>query len=293
MITSPRSSPTSGRPPRRPRRAGRLPGPRRLHPLLRLHPHEHAADAQPEGALVAGQRRQRQRRPPPPPRLRDRDDDGRRHARLRSPSATAPTPRSAPSSSASAPGLTIDEFALWVYLEDVYWAEEGRSSIDATVIAAAAMMLVLLGFNPFELEHRLGERGDRQRHRRRCSSSVWSRSASSRGGSCTGSIGFFFFPIAIYGACRIGKPRLGLGAAPLRRAAAEEAGEGRSALPARPPHRPLQGRLPRHRRRQAERGRRRRPRRGDRGDPRGERRNAPARRTRRPPERRHLRRLIT
>ena len=36
-------------------------------------------------------------------------------------------------------GLTIDEFALWVHLEDVYWAEEGRSSIDATVIAAAAM----------------------------------------------------------------------------------------------------------------------------------------------------------
>src|SRR5215210_6083005 len=28
-------------------------------------------------------------------------------------------------------GLTIDEFALWVYLEDVYWKEQGRSSIDA------------------------------------------------------------------------------------------------------------------------------------------------------------------
>src|SRR3954453_4943084 len=26
-------------------------------------------------------------------------------------------------------GFTIDEFALWVYLDDVYWAEEGRSSI--------------------------------------------------------------------------------------------------------------------------------------------------------------------
>ena len=31
---------------------------------------------------------------------------------------------------------------LWVHLDDVYWAEEGRSSIDATVIAAAAMMLI-------------------------------------------------------------------------------------------------------------------------------------------------------
>ena len=29
-------------------------------------------------------------------------------------------------------GLTIDEFALWLHLRDVYWAEEGRSSVDAT-----------------------------------------------------------------------------------------------------------------------------------------------------------------
>src|ERR1700730_9286585 len=46
-------------------------------------------------------------------------------------------------------GLTIDEFALWIHLDDVYWAEEGRSSIDATVIAAVAMLLVLFGVDPF------------------------------------------------------------------------------------------------------------------------------------------------
>src|SRR4051795_11394843 len=45
-------------------------------------------------------------------------------------------------------GLTIDEFALWVYLDDVYWAQEGRKSIDATAISAAGMMLVLIGFPP-------------------------------------------------------------------------------------------------------------------------------------------------
>jgi hypothetical protein len=33
-------------------------------------------------------------------------------------------------------GLTLDEFALWVHLEDVYWSKEGRSSIDAVVVAA-------------------------------------------------------------------------------------------------------------------------------------------------------------
>src|SRR3954453_13323341 len=49
-------------------------------------------------------------------------------------------------------GLTIDEFALWVHLEDVYWEKEGRSSIDATVIAAAAMLLVVLGANPLAID---------------------------------------------------------------------------------------------------------------------------------------------
>jgi hypothetical protein len=42
-------------------------------------------------------------------------------------------------------GLTIDEFALWVYPDDVYWAREGRTSIDATLVAAAFMGLILLG----------------------------------------------------------------------------------------------------------------------------------------------------
>src|SRR3954452_10161908 len=49
-------------------------------------------------------------------------------------------------------GLTIDEFALWVHLEDVYWEREGRSSIDATVSAASAMLLVVLGVNPFAID---------------------------------------------------------------------------------------------------------------------------------------------
>jgi hypothetical protein len=28
-------------------------------------------------------------------------------------------------------GLTVDEFALWLHLEDVYWADQGRKSVDA------------------------------------------------------------------------------------------------------------------------------------------------------------------
>jgi hypothetical protein len=43
-------------------------------------------------------------------------------------------------------GLTLDEFALWLNLKDVYWTKEGRASIDAVVIAAAlsGMLLVSL-----------------------------------------------------------------------------------------------------------------------------------------------------
>ncbi len=40
-------------------------------------------------------------------------------------------------------GLTLDEYALWLHLEDVYWAEEGRRSVDAVVIAAVFAGLVI------------------------------------------------------------------------------------------------------------------------------------------------------
>jgi lysyl-tRNA synthetase class 2 len=41
--------------------------------------------------------------------------------------------------------LTLDEFALWLNLKDVYWTEKGRSSIDAVIIAAALAGIVLVG----------------------------------------------------------------------------------------------------------------------------------------------------
>ena len=35
--------------------------------------------------------------------------------------------------------LTLDEFALWLNLADVYWAPEGRESIDATILFAGLL----------------------------------------------------------------------------------------------------------------------------------------------------------
>jgi hypothetical protein len=41
--------------------------------------------------------------------------------------------------------LTLDEFALWLNLEDDYWTSKGRRSIDAVIVAAVLGGLVLVG----------------------------------------------------------------------------------------------------------------------------------------------------
>jgi hypothetical protein len=46
-------------------------------------------------------------------------------------------------------GFTLDEFALWLNLRDVYWAEEGRRSIDAVIVAATVSGIVLVGLGAF------------------------------------------------------------------------------------------------------------------------------------------------
>lgn len=39
--------------------------------------------------------------------------------------------------------LTIDEFALWLFLQDVYWAKRGRDSVDAVIIT---IVLLSIGY---------------------------------------------------------------------------------------------------------------------------------------------------
>ena len=102
-------------------------------------------------------------------------------------------------------GLTIDEFALWVHLDDVYWSAEGRSSIDAAVITAAGMGLILLGYSPVAIESGSAEA---------LVGSILSLAIAwafvalcfFKGRILHGVVGFFIFPVAIYGAWRIGKP---------------------------------------------------------------------------------------
>ncbi|MFF4405632.1 hypothetical protein ACFY2W_19770 [Streptomyces sp. NPDC001262] len=49
----------------------------------------------------------------------------------------------------SGAGLVLDEFALVLHLDDVYWTEQGRKSVEIVVLTAALVGLVLSGFSPF------------------------------------------------------------------------------------------------------------------------------------------------
>jgi hypothetical protein len=47
-----------------------------------------------------------------------------------------------------AAALTLDEFALWLQLRDVYWTREGRESVDAVLLFGALLSAGLWG-GPF------------------------------------------------------------------------------------------------------------------------------------------------
>ncbi len=48
--------------------------------------------------------------------------------------------------------LVLDEFALILRLDDVYWAEEGRMSVEVVALAVAVLGFALIGFNPFVVD---------------------------------------------------------------------------------------------------------------------------------------------
>jgi hypothetical protein len=45
--------------------------------------------------------------------------------------------------------LVLDEFALILHLQDVYWSGEGQLSVEAVSLTAACLGLSLVGFSPF------------------------------------------------------------------------------------------------------------------------------------------------
>jgi hypothetical protein len=100
-------------------------------------------------------------------------------------------------------GFTLDEFALWVYLKDVYWSEEGRSSVDAVIIAVAVAGLFVLGTQPFGFDD---------------AGSIWGTIgtiafvftfvviAAAKGRSMLAVVGIFIPVVAIFAALRLARP---------------------------------------------------------------------------------------
>ena len=48
--------------------------------------------------------------------------------------------------------LTLDEFALWLHLDDVYWGPEGRRSVDAVLVAVIVGGLMLVEAAPWDVD---------------------------------------------------------------------------------------------------------------------------------------------
>jgi hypothetical protein len=56
--------------------------------------------------------------------------------------------RATAASFGAAAALTLDEFALWLNLQDVYWAKQGKQSVDAVAVFGGLLSIGLWG-GPF------------------------------------------------------------------------------------------------------------------------------------------------
>ncbi len=100
-------------------------------------------------------------------------------------------------------GLTLDEFALWTRMEDVYWREEGRSSLDAIAVVASVGALVVIGVRPFELDDP-GSAVTVSAVIAACL--IAAVVAILKGRLLLGAIGVFLLPVGLFGALRLARP---------------------------------------------------------------------------------------
>src|ERR1700678_3410132 len=104
--------------------------------------------------------------------------------------------------------LVLDEFALILHLQDVYWSGEGQLSVEAVSLTAACLGLALAGFSPFgikdadsiELSLRLTATGVL------VADGVLALICVLKGKYRTALFGLFLPPVAAFGALRLGRP---------------------------------------------------------------------------------------
>jgi hypothetical protein len=101
--------------------------------------------------------------------------------------------------------LVLDEFALILHLEDVYWSEEGRSSLDATIIAAISCGAALLVSTPFGI-HEVSDRPFLIAFIVIAFNVVWVLTCFFKSKPFAGAAGIAITPIALVGAIRLAKP---------------------------------------------------------------------------------------
>ncbi len=108
--------------------------------------------------------------------------------------------------------LVLDEFALILHLSDVYWSEDGRTSVDAVFAAVAVAGLLILGFNPLSFFDIGIWRDD---HSVLVRTSVVVMAVLTlllavivlfKGKVWTGLIGMFITPLLVIGAIRLSRP---------------------------------------------------------------------------------------
>ena len=108
--------------------------------------------------------------------------------------------------------LVLDEFALILHLSDVYWAEDGRTSVDAVFAAVAVAGLLIVGFNPLSFID-VGIWRDDHALAARVSvvalallTLVLAVVVLLKGKVWTGLVGMFFTPLLFVGALRLSRP---------------------------------------------------------------------------------------
>jgi hypothetical protein len=100
--------------------------------------------------------------------------------------------------------LTLDEFALWLHLEDVYWAKEGRKSVDAIFIVLAVTGALIAGVN--FVSGRVGTEAWWSSVATLAATLLLSLICLLKGKVTTGVVGMFIGLIALVGAVRLAKP---------------------------------------------------------------------------------------